>query len=213
MSTDYKLTYLNGRGRAEIIRLILVTAGVPFEDKRIEASEWAALKPSVEKDLPFGQMPVFEFGDVKMCQSLAIARYLARKYNLAGKTDLDQARADMIVDCIEDSVKSIPDFTVHDGEPVKKEQMKKKYVEELLPSFLDKLEAILASNNGGNGYFVGDSLTWADLYLLQGYGWLEVMAGLQSPMSTHSKLNALYQRILSHPNIGPYMAKIPKTAF
>jgi len=213
MSTDYKLTYFNGRARGEIIRLVLVTAGVPFEDNRIDSNEWASKKSSLEKDLPFGQLPIFEFGDVKLCQSRAIARYLARKYNLAGKTDLDQARADMIVDCIEDSVKPIPVFAYYEEDPVKKEQGKKKYVEEQLPSFLDKLEAILASNNGGNGYFVGDSLTWADLYFLQGHNFLELMAGLQSPLSKHPKLNALYQSIISHPNIGPYMAKLPKTAF
>jgi glutathione S-transferase len=213
MSTNYKLTYFNARGRGEIIRLVLVTAGVPFEDTRIEHSEWLAKKPSLEKNLPFGQIPLLEFGDVKMCQSLAIARYLARKYNLAGKTDLDQARADMIVDCIEDTAKTIPAFAFAEQDPVKKEQMKKKYVEEQLPAFLDRLEALLVSNNGGNGYFVGDSLTWADLYMLQGYAWLELMVGLQSPLSKHPKLSALYQRILGHPKIAPYMAKIPKTPF
>jgi len=213
MSTDYKLTYFNARGRGEIIRLVLVTAGVPFEDKRIEHSDWPAKKSSIEKDLVFGQIPLLEFGDVKLCQSLAIARFLARKYNLAGKTDLDQARADMIVDCIEDAVKIIIPFAFIEQDPAKKEALKKKYVEELLPAFLDKLQAILVSNNGGNGYFVGDSLTWADLYLVQGYAWLELMAGLQSPLSKHPKLSALHQRILSQPNIAAYMAKIPKTPF
>jgi glutathione S-transferase len=207
MSTDYKLTYFNGRGRAEIIRLVLVTAGVPFEDNRIDRNEFAAKKSS----LPFGQIPLFEFGDVKMSQSLSIARFLARKYNLAGKTDLDQARADMVVDCIEDAWKPVPAF--NHLEQVKKEELKKKYIEEQLPAFLDKLEALLVSNNGGDGYFVGDSLTWADLYLVRANGALELTVGLQSPLSKHPKLNALYQRILSHPNIGPYMAKLPKTEF
>lgn len=46
MATDYKLTYLNGRGRGEIIRLVLATAGVPFEDVRVDRSDMPALKPS-----------------------------------------------------------------------------------------------------------------------------------------------------------------------
>ena len=41
-----KLTYFNGRGRAEVSRLILAHAGVEYEDKRVEFSEWAALKSS-----------------------------------------------------------------------------------------------------------------------------------------------------------------------
>ncbi len=37
-----------------------------------------------------------------MPQSLAIARYLAREYNLVGKSNLDAAKADAIVDtCID----------------------------------------------------------------------------------------------------------------
>lgn len=35
---SYKLTYFNGRGRAELARLIFAAAGVPFEDERI--SDW-----------------------------------------------------------------------------------------------------------------------------------------------------------------------------
>jgi len=210
MSTEYKLTYYNGRGRAEIIRLVLVTAGVPFEDNRIEVSEWPAKKPSINP--MFGQIPLFEFGDVKMCQSLAIARFLARKYNLAGKTDLDQALADMIVDCFEDTLKPASVFR-YEQDPVKKAELKKKYLEEQLPAFLGKLEALLVSNNGGDGYFVGDSLTWADLYLVRANGCIELNVGLQSPLSKHPKLSALYRRVVSQPKIAAYMAKLPKTDF
>ena len=40
-----KLTYFNLRARAEIARLILAHAGEDYEDKRIEFSEWPAIKP------------------------------------------------------------------------------------------------------------------------------------------------------------------------
>ena len=36
--SSYKLTYFNGRGRAELARLIFSAAGVSFEDERI--SDW-----------------------------------------------------------------------------------------------------------------------------------------------------------------------------
>jgi len=209
MSTDYKLTYFNAQGRGEIIRLVLTVAGVPFEDKRFEMSEMAKLK----KDFPFGQVPIFEFGDVKMCQSYAIARYLARKYKLAGATDLDQARADMIVDCIEDAVKKAPVIAFHESDPVKKEQQKTEYLEQQVPTSLNNLEAILAANKGGTGYFVGDSLTWADLNLVVAVAWWELMLGFKDPLSKHQKLNDLYKRVIAHPKLAPYIAKRPKTDF
>ena len=42
---NVKLTYFNGRGRAEVARLILSIAGEVFEDDRVEFSDWEALKP------------------------------------------------------------------------------------------------------------------------------------------------------------------------
>jgi len=209
MSTDYKLTYFNAQGRGEIIRLVLTVAGVPFEDKRIDDSQLEALR----KDFPFGQVPVFEFGDVKMCQSYVIARYLARKYKLAGKTELDEARADMIVACIEDAAKDAGDITFHETDPVRQASRKKEYIEQRIPAFLTHLEALLAANKGGKGYFVGDSLTWADLNLVVAYGWWELMLGLKDPLSKHPKLNDLYKRVIAHPKLAPYIAKRPKTNF
>ena len=35
---------------------------------------------------------------------------------------------------------------------------RKKYIEEELPEFLEKLEKLLKSNRGGDGFFVGDEV-------------------------------------------------------
>lgn len=43
---EYKLTYLNYRGRAELIRFILSQAGVEFEDCRIAPEQWPEHRPS-----------------------------------------------------------------------------------------------------------------------------------------------------------------------
>ena len=42
---NYKLNYFNGRGRAEISRLIFAAAGVKFEDNRIE--DWPKAKSGI----------------------------------------------------------------------------------------------------------------------------------------------------------------------
>jgi glutathione S-transferase len=41
-----RLTYFDGRGSAELSRLILAHAGVAFEDQRIGKDEWTDFKPS-----------------------------------------------------------------------------------------------------------------------------------------------------------------------
>ncbi len=43
---EVKLTYFDGRGRAEFIRLLLAVGGVNYKDVRIERGEWSDLKQS-----------------------------------------------------------------------------------------------------------------------------------------------------------------------
>ena len=43
---NYKLTYFNSKGRAELTRLILAQAGVEYDDNRITTEEWQKMKPS-----------------------------------------------------------------------------------------------------------------------------------------------------------------------
>jgi len=44
--SQVKVTYFNGRGRAEVTRMILTIGKVDFEDKRVNQEEWAKLKES-----------------------------------------------------------------------------------------------------------------------------------------------------------------------
>ena len=37
---NYTLHYFNGRGRAEILRMMMAMAGVKYMDKRYEFSDW-----------------------------------------------------------------------------------------------------------------------------------------------------------------------------
>ena len=57
-----------------------------------------ALKPS----LPFGQLPVLEVDEVTIGQSMAIARYLANEYGIAGTSNMVKAQVDEVVDVIND---------------------------------------------------------------------------------------------------------------
>merc|ERR1719400_1927866 len=101
--TDVKLTHFNAKGKAETSRLILALAGQKYEDKRIEPSEMAALKPS----LPFGQLPLLEYKGESLSQSMAIARFLANEFCLAGNTSMETAKIDEIVDAINDLQNSL----------------------------------------------------------------------------------------------------------
>jgi len=203
----YKLTYFSGRGRAEIMRLIFAQAGVEYEDIRIEREKW----PDHKAGTPFGQLPMLEVDGVKLCQSNACARYLANKYHLAGKTDLEKAQVDMFIDCFEDSIKPILSFFFEKDE-AKKCELKKKYVEEQLPGYLTLLEAMLKANHGGDKYLVGTELTWADLSFIVLVSWTQ-MGGATDALAKYPKLKALQERVEKLPKIAAWIAKRPKSEF
>ena len=75
--TSYKLVYFNGKGKAEVSRLLFHATGHAFEDVRLERDDWTNnWKPKT----PFKQVPVLEFDGHMLPQSRAIERYLATQF-------------------------------------------------------------------------------------------------------------------------------------
>ena len=98
-----KLVYFNTRGRAESIRYLLAYAGVDYEDVRLSREEWNS---EVKPNIPFGQLPALYFNDTLITQSMAILRFLAREFNLAGQDNIEMGKADMLVHCLGDVMES-----------------------------------------------------------------------------------------------------------
>jgi glutathione S-transferase len=55
-------------------------------------------------DTAYGSLPVLEYNGETICQSLTMARFLAREFNLAGKNNVEAAKADAIVDACTDAL-------------------------------------------------------------------------------------------------------------
>ena len=58
---------------------------------------WQKIKPNT----PFGQLPLLEVDGELISESVAIVRYCAREFGLAGKTTFESAQADEIVDALQ----------------------------------------------------------------------------------------------------------------
>jgi len=199
---QYKLTYYDLKGRGEIIRLIFTVADVDFEDVRVSPEEW---KNELKTNSPFGQCPTLEFDGHVMCQSISIARFLANRFGLAGKSDLEKARADIVVDCVMDVTVPIVNI-IHAQTEERREELKKKFVEEELPVFFGNFEKILKQNNGGDGYFVGDSVTWADLALMDVLDWGSFINHTMD-YSAYPKIQGLIGKLYGHSKIAEWRKK------
>jgi len=208
MSTAYKLTYFNCYGQGEAARFLFALAGVEYEDNRVhwDTEAWKELKPKT----PFGALPLLEFDGRVFCQSVAITRYLANKFGFAGKTELDKLQADTIVDCVIDLTNPLNDiFEEHDE--TKKKELWQKY-EGKLDKHLENLQKMLEANNGGNGFFVGDTITWADCVWTGLDYWIYYLK--YGPLvDKYSKLAAIKGRVESDPRIAEWIRKRPKSNF
>ncbi|KAH9495855.1 Glutathione S-transferase 1 [Bulinus truncatus] len=153
-----KVIYFDLTGRAEILRLLLTYAGKEFEDVRLARDKWPEVKPTT----PFGQLPVLEIDGKQKAQSIALAAYLAREFGLYGKSNLDALAIDTVVQLGEDLIQSYA-RSFRESDPVKKEEIIKEVKTDVGPKFLGFFEKLLQES--GTGFFVGDSITLADIVL------------------------------------------------
>ena len=105
--------------------------------------------------MPFGQVPVLEVAGKKLGQSMAMARFLARKCGLAGKEDWQQAIADMYVDSISDLLVPLRPI-VWEADAEKQKEMAKEFAATKFMPFIDRVESHLRSS--GNTFLTGQEV-------------------------------------------------------
>lgn len=97
--TSYTLYYFNGRGRAEICRMLFALSGVEYDDSRITFTDWKNFRSK----MPCSCLPVLEIDrKVQVPQSMAIARYLAREFGFHGKDNIEMTKVEYIADSFYD---------------------------------------------------------------------------------------------------------------
>ena len=198
--SSYKITYFNGRGRAEISRLILAASGTQFEDKRVE--DW----PNGKEDAPLGQLPYLTVDDLKVPQSLSMARFLARRFNLAGKDETESVKADAVVDTLNDLQNAFYQKVFM----VKTEEATKNFLAEDAVTHLGRVEKIV-TNFGSNGFAVGSALTWADLSL---FDITSILLNLDANvLNNYPRIQAIRKTVESNERVATWIKNRPVTPF
>jgi glutathione S-transferase len=202
MSTSYELLYFPMRGRGEAIRLLFAAAKVEFTNTGV--TNWPEFKPKT----PFGQMPVLierdEHGERHIAQSMAIARHLARVFDLYGKDETQRTMADMVAETAQDwRGKFAPVwFKAFMHTP---EDVCAKYWA-ALPATLHTFEGLLGKSTAPEaGFFVGESPTFADMLV---FDTLDGHLGLDAKcLAEFPKLSAFYERVKGLEHIKAYLEK------
>lgn len=198
----YRLIYFKARGRAEHIRYIFAYAGIDYVDERISYDHWLEIK----KSTPYGMLPVLEIDGKPVAQSNAIARHLAREYNLTGKDEWDSTLCDVLADTLGDLKQSIFQYRIEEN-VFKKEEKKAKLLTETIPFYLNKFEQTVAENDG---YAVGSTITWADFTLTAGLEFFESIFGATA-LDKYPSLRGLKKRVHEIPAIADWVSRRPHT--
>jgi len=156
---EIKYTYFDLRVKGEPVRLLLAYSGLKYTDERLalpwdNAAPWQAMKPA----MPWGQLPCLSWNGELICQSMAICRFLARECGIAGRTSLEMAQVDEIIDVIQDAINAN-----YKAWYAKTKEELQTLTQKTFPTTLGQLEKKLQERGGQ--FMVGNNFTWADLHL------------------------------------------------
>ncbi|KAG0000844.1 hypothetical protein BGZ80_006277 [Entomortierella chlamydospora] len=158
-NSTYKLYYFNVHGRGEIFRILWAYGGAKWEELPID---W----PAEKKLTPFQCVPVVyettpDGTVLQICETEVIERYLAKKFNLLGKNEWEQLQIEQIQSSTEGTQYAYH-LQVVKGDFEKRAENFRKFYDEHLTRFIEVHENHL-KNNGSNGFYVGESLSLADI--------------------------------------------------
>ena len=217
-----KLVYFNGRGLAETSRLILAWNSVEYEDFRypLVVNDWKThdmTKDEFDADKAMGKLakslhkvPYLEIDGDVICQSKAIERFLARRYQMMGDSDLEAAHIDSICEVVRDikdmyqKVRRLPE------EDNKRELGMTEWFEKTLPGKFQDLEHIL----GIKGLSVGTRASLADIVLFSLVTqFFDDKENALKAIENAPKLKLIVSNIESNENIINWIESRPNTSF
>jgi len=208
---QYKLTYFEGRGLGETIRMLLTLGDQPFEDVRLPVGPLSEATKK-ELDLEWGQLPILEIDGVRQTQSFVISKNLAKKFNLAGKNEAEEIRCHEVVEAIRDFYAKIGVIYPYDAyfanDKAGLDAAKKRLMEVDAPIYLPRFENLLKKK--GNTWLVGDKMSWADIVLYNTIRTAEIAWDL--PLSKpYPAITKLINAVTNDPKIKVWLATRPKT--
>jgi len=138
------------------------------------------------------------------------AKWPEVKPRFMGKNDFEAALIDSLFDTLNDLSDGIMAPVVQnlannpEAAAAKRESFSKSS-----PAVLANLERFLQSNNGGNGYFVGDSVSLADIHFFSMLDIITTDGGFPDALKSYPKLAALFVRVGQIPNVAKHMKERP----
>jgi len=203
--TSARYGYWCIRGLGQTPRYLMEYAGIQYDEKTYNfgdnfdtREDW--LKEKFTLDLHFPNLPYLIMGDVKLTQSNAILRFLAKKCGLFPESDEAQWRVDMAEQQAYDLMWKCV-FLCYNKE------YNDKLKEEYVADFMEKKCAELDKFLGDRKFFGGDQLTYVDFLAYEMLDQHRVLWPEYEKMyHKHPKVEAFLKRMEELPNFAKFLA-------
>ena len=183
--------------RAETSRLALFIGGIEFEDLRPSREETMEMK--TDGTFPFGQFPVLQVDGKTIAQTGAIARFCGKLSGLyPSKDEFAAAKVDEVIDLATD-INNQMRPALREKDPKLRIEMRRELSKTILPRWLGFLEKLL-QDNGDTGFFVGHSISVADLAVWRLCAWISggIIDGLPVNLLDGFPLLSVHQSQISN---------------
>jgi glutathione S-transferase len=212
---DYEIKYFPMRGRAEVIRLLLAAAGVPFKNTDVGFGELPTYKETAllgaAQGLPCLYVTTPEGRVHEIPQSYSIIRFLAGRHGLVPAGAFDAARADVVAE-------AHLDWRLKGWNPVAYMPLRlanraqvQAYFDGPAKRHLATFEALLSGDGAGGGggdFFAGPALSYADLVVWETLdAHLALLDGGAKALAAGGfpRLAAFHARVAALPRVAAYV--------
>ncbi|PIK46104.1 hypothetical protein BSL78_17017 [Apostichopus japonicus] len=201
MADKPKITYVRGRGLAEVSRLIFAVQDVETTEEHITTNE-EFQKIKATGKLMFNQLPLIEIDGLCLIESQAQGNYLGHKYNMLGKTDLERGRVQMLF-AGSNSFNSVsgPFWFFMPAEA--RADAKKSAIEKGKTRYLPVFEKVLTEN--GTGFLVGSEATIADCALFNILSCMKEMPEYNNILDNFPQCKAFVDTFSAIPGVKKYL--------
>uniref|UniRef100_A0AC34G672 Glutathione S-transferase n=1 Tax=Panagrolaimus sp. ES5 TaxID=591445 RepID=A0AC34G672_9BILA len=183
-----KLQYLSIRYLAEPARLILYYANEAFEDERLTQETW----------------------EPQIAQSMAIYHYLARRFGLAGKGEIEVAKVEAVGEYFREMMNKILPyllFLVGKNTEGTKEGNYAKFFEPTVKQYLPVLVKLLKQSK--SEFFADSGLTWVDFLVAEYFD--SINGHARELLKNYPELLEHSKKVHSLPQLQKYLSTRPAT--
>ncbi|CAF1127906.1 unnamed protein product [Adineta steineri] len=193
----FKLYDIEKNRYSTIIRLIFSFVGVPYKEKQFKPNELSKIK----EKMPYQQLPILRVhNQFKIFQLHAIIRYLAREFNLYGRSKHDHVVVDDIVEIARQFQEKIFEQI---NNSTNYEQSILQFIIDSSVIYLKQLEGFFAIFDHHGPFYLGLHISLADLMVYDVISYLIKVDG--KLLDSYSHLKEARRQLEKHPGVADFI--------